>query len=100
GRSPPRLRRGGPVVRRARRADQPGIAVTIGLLSVVPPRLPLPRASPKGKTPPSDATRTYPLPCGEAIMATIGLLRVRLPVLPKPRASPKGQIPPSLATSQ
>ena len=68
-------------------------------------------ASPKAKTPPSDATMKYPPPSEEGTMPTIGALRLwgrpepaglrPLPGMePWKPASPKAKMPPSEATSQ
>src|SRR5207237_792947 len=57
-------------------------------------------ASPKEKTPPSEATRLYPCPVGLEVMPTIGWLRVMAPVDPWNCASPNEKMPPSEATIQ
>src|SRR6202163_4045899 len=71
----------------------------MGPPSVVPPMDPKNPASPKAKTPPSDAKSQYPSPSGVAAMATTGLLSRVPPIDPKKGASNENT-PPSLATVQ
>lgn len=49
---------------------------TMGALSGLPPIEPWKAASPKEKTPPSDATSQYPLPSEDAAAPTNGTLEV------------------------
>src|SRR5664280_1583212 len=73
---------------------------TIGLLSLKAPADPWNTASPRVKTPPSDATSQQPPPSGVAAIPTIGLLSLRAPVDPWNAAPPREKTPPSEATSQ
>src|SRR5712691_2154344 len=62
---------------------------TIGLLSLVPPAEPRNWASPKAKTPPSEATSQYPFRLGGGAVRAIGWLILNPPTEPKNPVSPK-----------
>src|SRR5580658_2548681 len=79
---------------------RPAAIPTIGSLSLRPPIDPWYMASPKLKTPPSDATSQYPSPSGVEAIPTIGSFSLRPPIDPRYMASPKLKTPPSDATSQ
>ena len=73
---------------------------TMGLLSLMLPADPKNPASPKLKTPPSEATAQYPLPSGVFAPPTMGLLSLVPPRDPKNPEAPKVKTPPSCATSR
>ena len=75
----PSVRRDQPVALRRRWSEA---MPTIGLISGRDPAEPKKVASPKAKTPPSEATSQYPAPSGVGAMATIGALRCMPPVDP------------------
>src|SRR5262245_57701985 len=73
---------------------------TMGRLSLTAPVEPKKRASPKPKTPPSEAVSQYPAPEVVGATPTIGWLSRRPPVEPRNGALPRAKTPPSAPTSQ
>ena len=73
---------------------------TMEAFSLVPPIDPKNEASPKLKTPPSDATSQYPVLEGVTAMPTTGAFNRVPPMEPLNGAAPSAKTPPSEAAIQ